>query len=142
MADSVTDTWPDLVGMLLTGRVIGPLAGMVIGGLAGSMTGICVETLAKVCTTAVVVVAITLEGVAPVSNTNVRAGTVFDTEASIVARVDVMGDDLIDSLTRTTNDAVPDIGVLSSVDTNTWVSMIAVLEFITLPVLLEGLLLF
>ena len=66
MADSVTDTWPDLVGMLLTGRVIGPLAGMVIGGLAGGMAGSRVDMLTGVCMTVVVAGVTTLDAVAPV----------------------------------------------------------------------------
>ena len=122
--------------------MIGPSAGMVINGLAGGIADILVDMVTEVCMTAVFVVVITLEGVAPVSNTNVRAGTVFDTEASIVVRVDVMGDDLIDSLPRTVTDVVPDIVVSAGVDANIWVSvMYFLVEFVTLPPLSEEMLL-
>ena len=115
---------------------------MVINGLAGGIADILVDMVTEVCMTAVFVVVITLEGVAPVSNTNVRAGTVFDTEASIVVRVDVMGDDLIDSLPRTVTDVVPDIVVSAGVDANIWVSvMYFLVEFVTLPPLSEEMLL-
>ena len=70
---------------------------------------------------------------------SMEAGAVFDAGVSLVARIDVMVDILIDALV---NCVMRDIGCSADVDANARVTMIAVLEFITLPVLLEGLLLF
>ena len=67
MAVSVRDTRPDLVSMLLTGGVIGPLNGMMIGGLAGGMAGIRADASIAVCMSVVVAAVIILEGVAPAS---------------------------------------------------------------------------
>ena len=62
-AASFTDTRPDLVSILLTGGVIGPLTGTVIGGLAGGIANSLGGMLTEVCMTVVVVGVITLTGV-------------------------------------------------------------------------------
>ena len=66
----------------------------------------------------------------------------FDTDVSIVVRVDVMVDIWIDVLTCTVISVLTDIGVLADVNANMWAAMMAVLELIILPSSLEELLLF
>ena len=143
MADAVTDTRSDLLSMLLTGGVTGPLTGMVIDGLAGGMADIRVDISTKVCVAVVGIMTIILDGVVPLSYAaDTWSGTTFDTEASIVVRVDVVVDILIDLLTRTATGVVPDIGDTADLDANTCVAVIAVLKLIILPASLEDLLLF
>ena len=122
------DTRSEWMSMLLPGE---SLTGIVICGLARGMSGIRVDTLPEVCMAVVIVVVITLKGFEPVSCAiDVRAGTVFDTDVSIVVRVDVL------------IDVVPFIGFAADVDANMWVTVIAVLKLITLPASFEALLLF
>ena len=64
------------------------------------------------------------------------------TDASIVVRVDVMVDALIDALPRTVNDVVPAIGVTADLDASMRVTAMYVLDVIILPASLEELLLF
>ena len=80
-----------------------------------------------VCTEAVVVAEISLAGVA--LSSYARAGTVFGTDISTVAWVEVMADVFIDVLARTVTGVVPDITVSADVNASTWLTMVAVLEF-------------
>ena len=123
-------TRPDLVIMLLAGGVTGPLTGMVVGRLACGMIGSRVDTLTEACMTAVVADLSTLEAV--LYAMDVWAAKVCETAASTVVRFDVMVEILI---------GVPDIGGSAEVSGNMWVTVMAVLEFITLRVSLEELLL-
>ena len=127
---SVTDTRPDSVIMLLTGGVIGPLTGMVIGESTRGMTGIRVETLAGVFMTVVVVVVNVLEGVSPaLCGTDVSAGTVFDTDTSIIVRVDVVVNVLIVAMARTCKVVAANIGVTTDSDANIWLAVMFALEY-------------
>ena len=119
---SVMNTRPESVIMLFTGGVIGPLTGMVTGRLAGGMASICTDMLTEVGMTVVFVATNSLERVASIScAVEARTGGV---DVSIVVRIVVMVDFLIDALARTLNDAVPDIGASADVDANTWVAVI------------------
>ena len=57
-----------------------------------------------------------------------RSGTVFDTAVSLVKRVGVKVDGLIDALACIVNKVVPDIGVSADADANMSVSVIIFLE--------------
>ena len=113
---------PDLVIMLLAGRVNGPLTGMVIDRLTDGIADNRVDTLTEVCTTVLVDMVITLEGVVSISSG-------FD--ISIVVRVDAMA--------RTVNGIVPDIVVSADVAPNTWAAVMSIFEVIKLPATLVDL---
>lgn len=95
----------------------------------------------------VAVVLVAFEGVAPVSQaTDAQAGTVFGSgvwfEVPVDAPTDFILGMLNDMLVCTVNGVVPEIVFLADVDADMWVIVMAVLDFITLSVSLEELLLF
>ena len=121
----------DMVTMLSTGGVIGPLAGMVMTGLAGNMDGISSGSLTEFAndvSAAVVLLMVTLEGVAPLS-----CAEDLGIEVSIVVLVGVTAEVFVDVLAGTIYDTVPEIGNLA--DANAFVSfdMTAVLNFTASP---------
>ena len=103
---------------------------VVIGGLTDGITCFRVDTLPEVCTTLVFVLAIVSGNIVPEGyNIDVRVTTVFATDVSIFALVDI----LIDGV-------VPDVDISADVDANAWETVMAV--FIALSSSLEELLLF
>ena len=113
------DTRAGCLAVLSTEGVLGSLAAMMIREFACDILEIPeAETLTDVLALVAVVV-IFLEGITPASYTiDVRAGALFDIGASIVVRVDVIVNVLVDALARTANSAAPDISILADVDTN------------------------
>ena len=141
---SAMDARSNMVTMLSTGGVIGPLAGMLGGVLAGGMA-IC-ELADEMADVRVVVftevfmnlnvdlvAVIILAGVAPsvyakdVGN-NSCVGIVSRTDVLTVVRVDARVDVFVDPLARAANDGFP-----ADIDANISVTVLVVLEIIVLP---------
>ena len=138
-AFSVMGMWPGLVIMLLAGWVTGPLRRMVRVGLTVGIGIICADTLTKVCLIVVVLVVPIASGAVESKSYDVWTFDKFKTGVRVVVVIELW----TDALTRTLNGAVvPDIDILFDLGATMWASVIAALELMTLPTLLNLLLLF
>ena len=132
--------------VLLSGGLIDSLAGTLIDGLIGGMIGIGSDALNPV-SVSVVAVALSLEDILLVSYAgDVRTcwwgGRAFDMKMSLGVRVGVIGDVWIEVLAYTAIGVVPNIDMLADTDADIWPALMAVLDFISSPALLEWSLLF
>ena len=123
---SAIDTWSGLETMLLTGWYTGPLTGISRVRLAGGMMGICAEMLTEVCVT---LVAVVTRGII-VNFVDLRVETVFESDVSVVVRIDVIFELGSDTLAITLIAVVTDIGVLIDAYANMWVTLTPVLDSI------------
>ena len=128
------ETWvavrPGVMTMLLTGWVTGPLTS---GKLDGGMTDVRADMLTETCMPVVIVLVIALVGVTPaLCAIIVWACTMLGADVSIAKLVELMAD-LCSTLLRTLKGVAPDAGILVDVDANSWLILMLVLKFITLP---------
>ena len=118
---SVMDAWPGLEIVVLAWRLIDDFVTTVIGAMIGSES----DVLTEVSVRAVIVVVITAE-----DSGDVRAGSVCDSDTSVVGRVAVMVGVCFGIMAYTPIAVVPDIDMLVA---NIWAAMMAVSECVALP---------